>query len=888
MIKQFLVLIFMLSGSVAIAQHYSIRGSVVEQQGEALPYASVFLLQVQDSVVLASTTTDAAGRFLLKGLKKDEYLLKITFVGYNPFLKRIKPSESKVIQMGVLRLQPLETELAAITIMGEREAIIVKEDTVAYYANAYHTRSNANVEQLLKKLPGLDLQCDGTISVQGQAVTRIFVDGKEFFGGDVKMATRNLPADAIETVEVIDGKSEEALFSGIDDGKREKVINLSLKKERKDMGFGKAMAGGGTQSRYIGQGSYNRFSEGKQLSLMGMSNNINIQDQTGGEELGAHEGAAEAVNQPGLQRIHRGGGHLFDQLNAKTSVIASYQLNHNNLSLRENVVRQNFLPEGTALYYENSLQQSKQKGHMLHTTLEHKGGNNTLRLNTVLNYSAIHTTSTIHRQSFAVDDSLVNEGERRAQLDNKNMSMLTSLFWGHRFDKKGRLLTLNGQLSANDNNTQGLSEAFTHFRGAADEVLHQQNEQQNDNLNYSLRFAYTEPLGNKQYLQANYNIANRRSESVQEVWDIFNETRLLNDEQSNHFRNTFLSQQAGLSYRLNHQNYNLVLGANLQYCILGRRLLPLGDVETQSFQNLLPNAMLSIKLGSTSRLNFSYSTFVREPSINQLQPVVSRFDPLNVLLGNPDLRPEYRHQGKISFTSSSPASGVFLSSSLALNYTANPIVAAVQVSEQQVRTTQYVNLGQSSDMAAFVNLGIPLKRFNSRFNFSPFLRLGQSMNLLNGVEGTIRQSSMGGNVDWAYQYKEVLDLNLRSSIGLNRSSYELNEQQDQLFVNATHGAALALQVLKDFWFTSDFCYTQFRNQQTDFKQGIPVLNFSLSRFILPDNKGELRLSAVNVLNQNVGVSQFATINYIEQSVQNSLGNYYMLSFTYHFNPKAAE
>lgn len=887
--KQLLVFVLVFTGSVAFAQTFSVKGSVAEAQGDMLPYASVLLLQTKDSSMVATTTTTSKGLFLLEGIKKGEYLLKITFLGYRPYIKKIStPEKSHTINMGMIELQVLEIELGAVTVLGEREAILVKEDTVAYNAGSYFTRPNANVEQLLKRLPGLEVQGNGTIRALGETVTRIFVDGKEFFGGSLQMATKNLPADAIEKVEVIEGKSEESKFSGIEDGYREKIINLTLKEERKNLGFGKATAGMATDNRYVGKANYNRFSDSKQLALMGLSNNINMQNLAGGH---GPEDAGSSVaegNQPGLQTTHAGGGHLFLQLGSKTSVIASYQLNHTTATLKESLVRQNFQPEGTALYYENSQQQTKNKGHQFLTTLERKGSKNTLRLSTSLNYADIHSAATINRKSFSVEDSLVNSGKRKTQLEDKNGSLLTQMFYGHRFKKKGRLFTMNNNLSAYQNNSQGFSDSFIRFRGRAEEEVLQQNEQENKNLDYSLRLAYTEPIGSRQYLQASYHISNRRSESSLEVWDIFNEIRDLNDEQSSRFTNTYLNQQAGLTYRLSREKYNLALGANVQQATLGRRLYLPGSQEKQSFRNLLPNATLSRKFSPGTRLRLSYTTFVREPSINQLQPVVSRFDPLNLYVGNPGLRPEYRHQGRVSFNSSRAKSGIFLSTSFSFNYINNPIVAAVQVDELQVRTTQYVNLRESNSFEALINLGVPWKRLNSQFNLSPYFRQEQSRNLLNGVEGSIKQRSLGGNLGWTYNYKELLDINLHTNVNTTRSEYELNEQQDKFFINSVYGAEIAVQVFKGFWFTSDAFYKKFKNPGGNFEQAIPVLNLSLSKLLLRDNRGEIKLSALNLVNQNLGVSQVASLNYIEQSVQNTLGRYFMLSFTFHLNGQQRE
>lgn len=884
--KKLILFLLLIIGQVAFAQKYSIRGKVAEKQGDVLPFASVLLLQPKDSSVISHTTTNTYGAFILNDIKKGTYIFKVTFIGFAPYFKNITtPSTTDTLHLGMIELRPKAIELEELTVTEPEDPVVVKKDTVEYNADSFGTRPNANVEQLLEKLPGLNVRNDGSIHVQGESVTRIFVDGKEFFGGDLQMATKNLPADAINKVQVIDGKSEQAKFSGIDDGQREKVINLTLKEDKRNMGFGKATAGAGTSNRYMAEANYNVFDESNQVSVMGMSNNVNKQNisSDGLSGSGAATEIGASMGENGLVNTHMGGASMYNQLTEKTSINGTYRLTYTKANIKSNLTRQNFLPEGTALYYENSVQQNSNRGHAANVGLEHKDSVNTLRANIVFGLTDAQMAASSGRQSYSVAGALVNEGERTSVARNKNLNLNASLFYGRRFQKKGRSFTITNQFSTYQVDATGRSESFTNFSEGTEEDVRQRNEQENKNLNFSTRLAYTEPLGNKQYLQANYNMSNRSSISNREVFDIVDETHLFNAEQSSQLSSGYLYQQVGLTYRLNQDKYNLGIGFNLQKSQLSRKLQETGETIKQGFRNVLPNLNFDVRLNDATQLSFDYTTSVREPTINQLQPVVSRYDPLHLYVGNPNLRPEYTHQGKLNFNTFAAASGIFLSSSVNFNYTVNPITEAVTINERQVRTTQYVNVKGNRTFAAFLNVGVPVEKLNSQFNLSPYLSQEQSTNLLNGVAGTINQRSLGGNLSYTYSYEEYVDVNLSTDINVTNSAYELNENQNQVFVTSAYMADATLHFLKKFNFIAEMNYTRFRNTQTNFNQAIPIFNFSLSRFLLKDNRGELKLSALNVLNRNVGATQFATQNYIEQSTQNALGNYYMLSFTYHLN-----
>ena len=268
--------ILILISNVAVAQKFSIQGEVSDSTGAWLPSATVMLLNPADSSLVNFTATNEQGHFEFKNVARVTYLLKVTFVGYKTYSKDIKPDASvPTLDLGILKMQVAKTMLDEV-VVSEKVPVVVKRDTIEFNATAFKTNKNATVEELLKKLPGVEVDNEGNVTAQGEQVKRVTVDGKDFFGGrDPKLATRNLPADAIDKVQVLDRKSDQAIFSGIDDGQREKAINLELKEEKRHGAFGNVLGGYGTDNRYQAKANINRFDKGKQLSFLGMANNIN-------------------------------------------------------------------------------------------------------------------------------------------------------------------------------------------------------------------------------------------------------------------------------------------------------------------------------------------------------------------------------------------------------------------------------------------------------------------------------------------------------------------------------------------------------------------------------------------------------------------------------------
>jgi outer membrane receptor protein involved in Fe transport len=303
----------------------------------------------------------------------------------------------------------------------------------------------------------------------------------------------------------------------------------------------------------------------------------------------------------------------------------------------------------------------------------------------------------------------------------------------------------------------------------------------------------------------------------------------------------------------------------------------------RTFKNVLPTARFNYDFSNFVHLNFNYETSMREPTIQQLQPVVDNTDPLNIYVGNPVLKPAYLHRGTLNFTTFNPTKFINFFAFLTTTYTTNAITNSQTVNDSLVRVTQPVNVKDNLNVSANFNLGFPVKKLNSRFNVGPTASATRGINLLNEEENTIRQQTLGGTVRYNFTYKEIFTLDLSANLSHQETKYEFDTQQDQVFFNKTYTAESNLNFLKNYSVSGSFDYLIYNSQTTDYNESIPLLNISLSRYVLKNKAGEIKLGVNNLLDQSLGVTQTATSNYYQQETINNLGRYYMVSFTYALN-----
>ena len=896
---------------LAQSTKWLIKGNIQDEAGKPLVSATITLEDPKDSTLVTFGVSKPNGDFEIKNLKEDSLIVKINFIGFENFTQLVNKPAALVEDLGKIVLKEKINELSEFVVQ-EVAPVTIKKDTVEYNAGSFKTLPNASAEDLLKRLPGLEVDSNGNIKAQGETVQRILVDGKEFFGNDPKLATKNLLAESIDKVQVLDRRSEQSQFTGIDDGQREKTINLKLKDKYKKGFFGNISAGYGNNNRDMFKGNLNKFSDKQQLSFLLMHNNINEQgfsfddyiNFSGGIQNMMRGGGGGAVtitlggpgssNIPlnngqrvnGIMRSNGFGTNFNSDFNKKTQLRSSYFYSGLNHNIIQDTERINFFPRGNINFNENSVVQNVNGNHRLNVIIDHKIDSlNSFRSTTSAQYSQSDRTTSSSSSNTNENGELVNQGERKNATIGDVINVNSEFLLRHRFKKAGRTISANLRASIQQTEDEGILDAVNEFFGnqPSKEIIRQQNSQLNQNFNYGINISYTEPLGKRKYLELIYNISQNLNEVDRQVFDWKGEGLIFNKALSNQFTSNYLYQRPGANFSYNAGKYNFVTGVAMQNTRLNGNLILLDQLISNSFQNFLPSMRFNYSFSNTKNLTFNYQTSVNEPSIQQLQPVINNSDPLNIYIGNPELRPAYVHSWRVNYNSFDMGKSINIFTSAFFNFTENAIVNAQTIDERLVRSTQPVNVKNNMMGNVMFNVGFPIKALKSRFNLGPNLTYNKGLNLLNNFEENIQTQNIGGNIRYDYNFKEFVNIGLSANLSRQSTSYDFNTLQNQLFFNKTFKSEVGINFLKNYTFAGSFSYLNFTSKTTDFNQSLPLLNLSMSRFLLKNQKGELKISGQNLLNQSLGVSQRAEVNFVEQIVTNNLGRFVMLSFVYKLN-----
>lgn len=907
--KRILVILILFSPA-AIAQRMSVTGQLSDSIAGPLTSATVLLLQQQDSTLAGFSVSDAHGNFVIRNMTKGEYFFKVSFVGYSTYVKKISLSGGTDLNLGKITMKQRSMQLGEVVVEAERAPVVVKRDTIEFNAGSFKTKINATAEDLLKKLPGVEVDNDGTIRAQGEQVQRVMVDGKEFFGQDPKLATRNLPADAIDKVQIYDKKSDQTVFTGIDDGQREKTVNLELKEEKRHASFGNSTAGIGTDDRFKATSNINRFNKGNQLSFLGMANNINEQGFTmgdfanfsGGMQGGGGGGPATQTNsdnsqggpqintgrQNGIVTNYASGLNTNQTINHnKTKINASYFYNRLDQNLATDLHRLNYLPHDSSYNLDqHSMQHTVANNHRAAVTADHQiDSANSVKFTATTAFNQSRQTITSISQTTFSDGSVQNESDRYTRNTGNSTTLNSSLLFRHRFARKGRTISANLTLGYSQNDTDGNLNSVNTFYAPTEESqeILQKNTQVTDNYSYGATVTYTEPLGGRKYLEANYSYKINHNNVDRQVYNQVNGEDVPDVQLSNKYTSDYIYSRPGVNFRLNRQKFTVTAGVSYQQTQLKGNLVLQNERINRNFERVLPAARFNYDFTTFKHVRFDYETSLQEPSIQQLQPIVDNSDPLNISVGNPQLQPAYSHRVRSNFMMFDPANFFNIFAFINASYTDNAIVNSQTTDQNLVRTTKPVNVGSNMSLNSTFNLGLPVKALNSRFNIGPNFTTTRGMNLINDEQNTMNQRTVGGNMRYNYSLKEILIVDLGATLSNQETRYSFSTEQNQSFFNKAYTAEVNLNFLKNYALNSSFDYFVYDSRTTDFHQTIPLWNLSVSRYVLKNKTGEIKLAVNNMLDQSLSVTQTANTNYLEQETTNNIGRFFMVSFTYALN-----
>jgi len=897
----FIVLFFCLTAN---AQNYQIKGVVQDGSGTKLIGAVAVALNPADSVMVSYAVTDDKGVFQLTGLSKNDVDLQITYIGFGTLQRRVTlGGQSKVVDLGTITMQEEGRMLETVTISAEYVPIKVTKDTLEFNADAFKTQPNAVVEDLLKKLPGVEVDNDGGIKVKGEDVKAVTVDGKEFFGKDPKMATRNLPADAIKKVQIFDKKSRNAEFTGIDDGQEEKTINLELKENRKKGSFGNVMAGYGTDQRYEGKALVNRFSKKIQVSVLGGLNNlnnsgVNVNDfvsMTGGSSGGGgfrgvsmNSGIPLSFGQNniGETKSITGGLNLNHDFGKKNRINFSYYLTKSQTDLRQNTFTNSFLTTGTLLNDKFSNSLSGSFNHNFNTVADIKLDSLTeVTLTGTVGLRSGDNNSNLKDSTLNAEKSILNLNDQLKTTESGNNTYSLSLNLRRKLAKKGRSISFDGGMGRTDATTEYkiLSSVFGRdLQLLTDRSVFQDQEQNSDNSYYNLSLSYTEPVARDLFLSATAARRNNNNDIIKDFYDINPDIitfREFNEALSRSFDNTFVYNTVGTSLRLNKETYSASAGLDFQNSNLDGKP-SVGEPINRPFNYFLPRANVEI---DKLNMRINYSTSVREPSIDQLQPVVDNSDPLNVYKGNPGLVPEYRHNLRISYNFFDQFNFRGLFANVRLGYTKNRITTSNFVDPVSfIRTSTPLNTENEKTLSGSFNYTSPLNAIKAKYRLGLNSSLTNGINFINQAPNIIDRWSHGGSFTLENKLKSRVDISGTARLSYNTNIYKSNENLNTEFLNQTYEGFLAVYPGKDWAIDTRMEYNIYGQGSFDSSTKVALWQASVSKGFMK-NKVNVKLRVFDILNQNQGVSRSASETFISNSVSNTIGRYFMLNVTYSLN-----
>ncbi len=881
----------------------TIRGRILEAATqEPLIQASLRVLAQKDSTLIKGAVTNDKGDYTIEGLKAGKYIVEASYVGFATQTRDITLRDAN------MRLEPFELSESAImlkeaTVTGIRTPVKVMEDTVEFSAESYKTQPNAVVEDLLKRLPGVEVGSDGKITANGKTVSKILVDGKEFFSDDPTVASKNLPVNIVEKLQVVDRKSDLARLTGVDDGEEETVINLTVKKDMKNGWFGNAEFGYGTDDRYKGTFTVNRFWGGNQITFLGGANNINepgFADGAGGRfrrfggDNGITSSQAFGVNfNVGKEEIFRIGGDVM--------------YSHTDRNTRTHSDRQYLFEDSTST--TNSDKYSIDKGHNFRADFRiqwNPDSFNTFefRPNISLNYNDSYSTDSSATYAGGRNPKVVTRSLNNSSSDGSSVEFGGRLIYNHKFrSRPGRAFSVFANYRFSNVRENSDTYSWNKFFLLNDSV--DLYDQYADNHTWSnsinTRLSWTEPIGDvtkgnfltlAYSFQYRWNNADKMTYdhpvSFPDGWDgepVVGTDLVFNEDLSNRFRNDFMSQDIRLGYRHVSKKGQLNVGVSLvpQTSKSVNLINSEKNIPRRNVLNFAPFLRYRMKMSKSRSINIDYNGRTSQPSMSQLQPVADRSDPLRVVIGNPSLKPTFSHNGRLRFQDFNQDAQRAIMAMVDIQYQQNSIISRTDFDrETGGQTTTYENVNGVWNARGMNMISFPFR--NKAFTFNNHLFVSYSSNV--GYNNSLRNRSgslMIGESPGIAWRPDNLEFELRPRYNLQTVHNSVQTGANRT-VHSYGGSFFATYITPiGITLSTDINYSATSGYSAGYDTRTWMWNASVAYEFLRGRNAAITLRAYDILGQRSNVRRNVTANYIDDSRYNSLTRYVMVSFSYKFN-----
>lgn len=877
---------------------FILKGIVLDVNTQIpLESATVYFSSVKDSTVIEYTTTDKNGLFKIATKKYEKPIFfKVSYLGYQSYIEEQKEiTENK--DFGKVYLLESVNALAGVVIKSEALPIRVKKDTLEFNANSFKVRPDSNVETLLKQLPGFEVDNDGKITVNGKEVTQFLVNGKTFFDRDGAMALKNLPAEIINKVQVSDFKTKKEELSKQESTSDYSSINLTIDEKKNKGFFGKFLGGYGTDDRYEGSFVMNFFNNKQKISVLASSNNINssgfsmdeVFDSMGGGRNSRGGGNSSAGNGKGITRSNLAGFNYTDEWFKGFDTTAGYSFS-NTVTENESKSKQtNFLPTGNFSTESESKSRDENTGNKINLEFEYKV-NPTTRITFMPKVNLSNSNSNSNAESFSRDENqeLLNESQSKSYRENKSNNFGNSINFNKAFQKKSRNLSFVFTNSNTKSGSDVLTESKTIFYqdGQSDDERNQKSKNKNTYDFYSADIEFTEPITDSTRVRFGSDFGWTKEIKDLKTFDFEDNSQsysVLNESLSNFIVSSqnAISPKVGITIEKNKFTFNL--NSSTSIVDFDNHSLYLNKVIDLNKKYVLPYARAQIryKLDRSKFVTFQYDYSNSLPSSSQLLAVENLSNPLNTIIGNPNLNQNKKHSGNINFRNFDFRTRSGYSLFIRGDYNNSEVVSISVYDASRKRTTTYENISGTYATAVGGNWNQSIKKEAHSFRYGIGLNSSYSLakGFTNGVLYSAKSLGITPRVYLNYDYGEVFTVAPSYSLFYNESKY--SNYVTDASSNVVHRINLQTTCYwpKNWIFGNDFGYTYNSRIASGFKKDFYLWNTSLSYSFFAKNM-IAKVKIYDVLNQNQSFSRTISATTIRDEENTILKRYAMFSLTY--------
>ncbi len=890
------------------AQDFTIKGRVVDAVSKKpLEATTIYAESIKDSSLIAYTISDLNGFFELEEKSNlKEINLFFSFNGYETLVMKVKAKT--LLEIGTIQMEEQAQQLKGVQVVGDRVPITIKKDTVEFNVDSFKTRPDATIEDVLKKLPGVEVDINGKITVNGKDVSQVLVNGQVFFSNDPTVATKSLPKDLISKIQIMDTKTKTQEFTGQEGDGDTKTINLTIREDKNKGVLGRITAGYGTDERYQTNGLLNYFNKNERISLIAASNNINntgfsfdeIYDMVGN-------------NRGGRMRFNSGGGFQIGGLsfgfgegittsstigasyaNAKKGeykASGNYFFSYSDSFNDEKTSRENILPD------RHFFTDSETNFHG--STNANRGAaaidldiDKTIRISIEPSLSVNQTNSQETNNSIATDElgnqlnisnsNRVDEGVQRSY--SNRFKIIKKL------DTMGRYVTAffnNRNIEINSNNLLDTSSEIFGDNARVD-VLKQRSLIEDKNDSYELGSEYRQPLGKKMFLDFGYEYKNAKLKNNRSVFDFDDEDSVYSNfntvlSSDFNFRNAQHIPSLGFHSDGEKLRFN-IKGEYITNDFFNQDLLRANSFE-KKYSNFLVSGTVRYTIKKNVRVRIGLRSRLEIPSINQLQPVTDLSNPLNIITGNPNLSPSINREVHFSFSDYNwkERTGLFVHGGL--NFQQDMVSLVTETNSDLFRTTTFTNIDGNYNHYAVVGYSKEIKKdstFTFKYNIRPFLTFNKSIGFTNGQRLEAKRREIRPRISFIFSYKEFIDIEPEYTVSFNSTKYNLERFNNVDFTEHTASLKTTVYWPKNVVWGNDIRYSYNGNVGPQFDKDALFWNMSLGIDIF-DKKATIKVLAYDLLNQNINTRRSTGQDFIQDFQGTVLQRYFMFSATYKFD-----